>query len=162
MDLSKTDEDYLAHRMDESRTSFYHLAYSILNNSADAEDAVSEAIYKMWKNRNSLSDWDKLDGWMFTIVKNTAKNQLRQREKMIPSENCSLIPEIRNEPEDNIWSLMEKLSEKKRLVLYLYYYAEKSQKEIAEVLHIPVGTVKSRLRKAKSELKNILKENGYF
>ena len=150
----------VSEKIDELKESFFHLAYSILNNADDAEEAVAEAIFRMWRSRDSLRNQDRMESWMYAIVRNTAKLFRRKRRRQIPLESCVDIPAESEDVGENIWSLLEYLNEKLRLVMYLYYYTGLTQKEIARILEIGVPLVKYRVRRARELLKAYLGEEG--
>ena len=60
MEFSDADAVNFSEKIDELKESFFHLAYSILNNADDAEEAVAEAIFRMWRSRDSLRNQDRM------------------------------------------------------------------------------------------------------
>ncbi len=132
----------------------YRLALSILKDPHEAEDALSEAILKAWENRDTLREEGKLRVWLHNIVLNTAKNMLKKQKRVVL---CDEVPETAYEDElDELFFWLDKLNERERIVLLLRYYEGYTQPEIGRMLHIPEGTVKSRLHAARKHLKRIM------
>ena len=151
---TKISEEVFVKTVEEAKNLFYYLAYSILLNEQDAEDAVSEMILNTWERRSHLRDPKKLKRWMQNTVLNIAKTMLKKKKQFVLYDR---IPESSYEEEtDDLWSLLVELDVKERTVIYMRYYEGYSQKEIGEILHIPEGTVKSRLHKAKKNLRKIM------
>ena len=134
----------------------FRLAYNIMQNTADSEDVVAESICKAWEKRNSLKNPVKLRNWMLRITVNLAKNAVSARNRTKLVENCQEYYNDEPEDKENIWELVGELKEKEKIVIILYYYRGFSVKEIAQILLIPEGTVKSRLSKAREHLKKLM------
>lgn len=134
----------------------YRLAISILKNTADAEDAVSEAILIAYENLASLKDTDRFLSWMMTIVANSSKKLLRTRKKVDLYADTDLLEQSTQEGGNEIWDTVLTLPKEYGQVVVLYYYEGFSTKEIAGILHIPEGTVKSRLSRARHKLQQLI------
>ncbi|MCH5268801.1 MAG: sigma-70 family RNA polymerase sigma factor [Lachnospiraceae bacterium] len=147
-------EEYFEEVIKAEEKFLFRLSYNIVHNIQDAEDAVSESVLKAWEKRSKVREPDKLKQWLVQIVINTSKTMLKKRSRMVPCEEVAQT-EYKEEG-GNIWYWVEELKEKERIVVILYYYREFSVKEIARILHIPEGTVKSRLSKARGNLKKML------
>ncbi len=142
------------------RDHMYILAYSVLHNPVDAQDAVSESFLKIWENRNRLRDSSKLYAWASRIVLNTAKTMWRKNRRTVPMGE---IPENARMPERvwvELWDCVTRLSDRERDAVLLYYYEGYKQSEIARMLDIPEGTLKSRLRRARNDMRKILFDEG--
>lgn len=145
--------------VEEAKDVMYRLSYGILKNKADAEDAVAESLLKAWEKLDSLKQDESLRGWLIRIVINTSKNILSARKRTIPCDQDELAAAISVQwepPGTGLWSHVWEMTEVYRTVLLLYYYSGYSVKEIAEVLRVPEGTVKSRLSRAREELRQIM------
>ncbi|MCH5266534.1 MAG: sigma-70 family RNA polymerase sigma factor [Lachnospiraceae bacterium] len=157
-------KEYFAEVVEEQKDLMLRLAYSVLHNVADAEDAVSEAILKAWTKRNHLRDKGKMKNWLLRIVLNDSCNIIRRRrkEKLVEDAQSYIekVTEMYEEEESGIWQLVLKLREEYRGVVVMHYYGELSVKEISKVLRIPEGTVKTRLHRARTELKDMWSQLG--
>lgn len=143
----------------------YHIAIAIVNNDEDAGDAISETIVKAYTNLKKLKNPDYFKTWITRILINECRKILKQRRKVISIED---YPEKRREQEqqqskEEIMDLqiaIQKLPKRQKDVILLYYYNDLSIEEIALILEIPKGTVKSRLSTARNYLYEILSKEG--
>lgn len=136
---------------------FYIMASAILKNSADAEDAVSNAILKGYENLDQLRDSHKFKQWMLMITKNEALKLKKKRFDLPGDEMVEALMKPTRDHYDELWDVIQKMKEEYRLVIVLFYYENLSIRDIADVLNLPVGTVKSRLNRGKEQLKQALK-----
>lgn len=136
---------------------FYIIASAILGNSADAEDAVSNAILKGYENLDQLRDSRKFKQWMLMITKNEALKLKKKRLDLPGDEMVEALMKPTQDHYDELWDVIQKMKEEYRLVIVLFYYANLSIRDIADILNLPVGTVKSRLNRGKEQLKQALK-----
>lgn len=142
------------------RKQLYVIAYAILENEMDAEDAVCNAILKAYEHLNQLKKTHKIKSWLITITKNEAL-KLRQKRLELPGNERieELLPPIRDK-HNELWGIVQGLKEEYRLVIVLFYYDDLSIRDIANVLEISTGTVKSRLNRGRELLKKVLEEKG--
>ena len=155
----------------KAEKSLYHIAKSILKNDADCEDAVSEAIVKAFGNLASLKKDKHAKTWLTRILINECFHIRKQRKKVtLLSEEDAWVLERREENSGNLleveryselYHFIGKLKENQRLAVILYYYEGYSVKEIASIMEVTQGTVKSRLGRARKILKQYLEE-GYY
>jgi len=158
-------------RIEGSRARLYRLAYSWCHNTALAEDLVQETLYKALKKSDQLRDMDVLEGWLFRIMTNCWHDHLRQRRGTVDIDDLDDVDEMpfanRTTPEDlhgesqlvaRVRSAVERLPLGQRQVLTLVDLEEFSYSETAEILDIPVGTVMSRVCRARQALKQDLIE----
>lgn len=138
------------------RDDLYILALAILKNEADAEDAVSNAVVKAYEHRNQVSALHKCKPWMLAITKNESL-KLKKKRLYLPGDDVveSLAKPVRAHY-DELWDILQNMKEEYRLTVVLFYYDGLSLRDIADVLDIPVGTVKSRLNRGRMELKAAL------
>ena len=133
-------------RLDES----YRLARVILRSQTDAEDAVHDAFLSAWRRRRSLRDPAHLDAWFGRIVVNACRDRLRHRRRhpvdpLAGQEHGALAPAGSVDDRLTIGSAMQGLEANQVIVLVLRYYRDLSVPQIATLLGLPQGTVKSRL-----------------
>lgn len=138
----------------------FGVAYLILKNTTDCEDAMSAAIVKAYEHRDKLRKRDSFRAWFLRILRNEAYTILRERRKVLETDE---IPEIPIADTDRARSMdirnaLMRLNPDQRNALYLQEQGY-SMEEIAEVLTVPVGTVKSRISRAKETLRSYLEEN---
>ncbi len=154
-----TRTQYCEH-VDMYKSQLYVVAYSILKNDADTEDAVCNAILKGYEHLEELKNPNKFKAWMITITKNEALQLIRKRLTLPGDEKVEEMLEPVHDTYNELWDIVQNLKEEYRLVIVLFYYNHLSMKEIAEVLNISLGTVKSRLNRGREFLKIALREAG--
>ena len=165
------DKETFAGLVIDSTDSLYRVSKSILKNDADCEDAVSEAIVKAFGNLASLKKDKHANTWLTRILINECFHIRKQRKKVtLLSEEDAWVLERREENSGNLleveryselYHFIGKLKENQRLAVILYYYEGYSVKEIASIMEVTQGTVKSRLGRARKILKQYLEE-GYY
>lgn len=148
--------DSFAELIREHKVPMYRLAYGILKNQADAEDAVGETVMKAWECLHTLRDADKFRPWIMSITANEAKKIYRNRKRIDLTEDAGSKSAGQYDRHDDLWEIVLSLDEKYRTVIILYYYEELKIREISDVLKITEGTVKSRLSRAKDRLRVML------
>ncbi|WP_028546828.1 RNA polymerase sigma factor [Paenibacillus taiwanensis] len=138
-------------------TSAFRVAFLIVHDYHLAQDAVQEAL---WEAYQSLYRFDKQKGssfraWFIKIVTHRALNMVRRKKKtepymdsIDPGQN-PLESILQKEKEQQIWRAIQMMTPKHRSAVILYYYEEFSIAEIAKILGVFEGTVKSRLHKAR-------------
>lgn len=138
----------------ESEKTLYRVAMSMLKNETDCEDAVQTAILTAYEKLSDLKQEVYFKTWLVRILINACHHQLRFRKRHtewsedIPAEDDTVSFEVRE--------ALHKLPERFRQPVVLFYIEGFSVKEIKDILHIPEGTVKSRLSKGRQLLKSQL------
>ena len=139
----------------------FRIAMSILKNKDDADDAVCETVVKAYENIHKLKNCKFFKTWIIRILINQANAAYKRRNKIVYLHDITDEPHCEDEYDfggDELSSAVDSLRLEYRTVITLYYFQDMRIKEIAEVLQIPQGTVKWRLSKAKSILKEKLSE----
>lgn len=138
------------------RYQLYVIAFAILKNEEDAQDAVCSAILKAYEHIEQLKHPDKFKAWMITITKNEALQIKRRRLELPGDDKVEELLEPVRDHYNELWDVVQSLPEEYRLVIVLFYYNELSLRDIVKVLDIPIGTVKSRLNRGRELLKRAL------
>jgi RNA polymerase sigma-70 factor (ECF subfamily) len=147
-------KDDLANRILGMTDAMYYISYGILTNRSDQEDAVQECIRKALAKHASLRDERFVKTWVTRILINECRNILRRRKREIPTDEVFLVaPQT---ADASMFELLSGLADKYRLPLILHHYEGYTTKEIASILHVPEGTVKGRLVRARKELSGML------
>ena len=143
----------------EAEQTLYRVARTMLGSEHDCADAAQQAILRAWEQLGTLRNPRYFKTWLTRILINECNAMLRQRQRLAPYE-----PEIAESipapaPEDNsdLYAALLALDEKYRLPVVLYYLEGFKTREIAALLGVPEGTVKSRLRTARELLRKDLK-----
>ena len=136
----------------------YRISRGMLRNAQDQMDAVQEAVLKAWQNLNRLRREEYFETWLTRILINECHNILSARRRIVPLER---VPESAAPAADANRALYEALmalDEALRLPLLLNCVEGYRMREIARILHIPEGTVKSRVARARRKLREELEE----
>ena len=157
------DREAFAGLFEQYKNLVYKTAYLMLDDTHEAEDALQEVFMLLHR---ALPDFDPrragLSTWLHRITINHCLNRRRgHRPVLVPLDEVSggsEFPGARLAERDAVWQAVRRLSDKQQAVVVLRYYWELSYAELAQVLEIPLGTVKSRLDLALKTLRKILDE----
>lgn len=143
-------------------TRTFRVALAILGSDADARDATQDAWLQAWRRLATLKDLDRFDAWLDRIVVNACRMTIRRkRVHEIPMPAGFDHPGASHGPDglaerDALERAFDQLTVDHRTVLVLHHLQERSVAEISDLLRIPIGTVKSRLYAARSQLERTL------
>lgn len=140
----------------------YRIAYTRMQNVADAEDITQEVLLKYLKTGKTFRDEEHRKMWLIRVTVNTIKSSLTSawRRHTVALDDVT-EPSYQQPDLPVLKEKVEKLPERYRLPMFLYYYEELSVKEIAHVTKSTEGTVKSLLSRGRKMLRDELKEDGY-
>lgn len=151
-----------------------NFVYRFLGNHEEAEDVVQETFLRVYRNRHAYQRVAKFSTWIYTIAGNLARTELRRRnrrrifslssmgveDKEYEISDDMLSPERHTNTvlsEEIIQKEINKLSPKFREVIILRDIQELSYEEISKIIRVPIGTVKSRVNRARLRLQSRLK-----
>ena len=136
-------------------------AFSVCQNASDADDVVQDTFLKYHLSKKEFSSPEHIKAWLLRVAINKAKDMNRHTWRWNAVSLDEVAQSLAAEPGEDTWLLTEvmKLPEKYRIVLHLFYYEDYSVAEIAKILKVSEGSVKTRLSRARSMLKNNLKED---
>lgn len=166
---AQADEATLAALVDEYSGTLYRVAFSVLRNPADAEDAVQEAFLRVLRHRDTLGEVRDYRVWLIRIVWNVVLDRKRRAKtrpetddvaelaRVLPSKGLS-AEEIAAAAQHHarVLACVDQLPAKEREVLMLSAFEELSSVEIASVLGITESSVRSRLFRARNLLAGLL------
>ena len=163
MAVPEQERDRFCRVLHEGRTSLYRLALSITRNSADAQEAVAEAVCRAYERYPQLREREKLPQWLLRITANEARRLCQRRSRTVPLEDLPGEPAApEREPEDGaLWQAVQSLPRDQREAVVLFYYEDLPTEEIARVLGTTPGAVRVRLSRAREKLRSILKEGDH-
>lgn len=164
-----TVEDDLARefeaRLVESSTLAFRVAYGVLRQREDSEDVAQEAFAQAYRSFRQLRDRERFRAWLVRTTWRLAINRQRSDRRRLFRETAhadtSLEPTtaqtlIARERSDQLWSAIDSLPDKLRLVIVLAGIEGHDLREVARLLNVPEGTVKSRLFLGRRRLKELL------
>jgi RNA polymerase sigma-70 factor (ECF subfamily) len=163
------DEETLAALVSQYASTLYRVAFSVLRNAADAEDAVQEAFLRVLRHRQTLDEVRDRRVWLIRIVWNIVldrKRRLKTRPetddvaelaRVLPSDDLS-AEQIASAAQHHahVLACVERLPVKEREVLMLSAFEELNSVEIASVLEISESSVRSRLFRARNLMAGLL------
>ncbi len=170
--LEKREKDrLLTEAMDEYGHYLVRLAYSFVKERTKAEDIVQDVFIRYYINLENFEGRSSVKTFLYRITVNECHNYFRSwayrkielKDKLAPmlqtgksAEDLALV----SEQSSDMAEAISKLPLKYREVIWLYYYAELSVKEISEVLKVPANTVKTRLARARQQAGVTFTEEG--
>lgn len=156
----------------------FNLCYRYIENHDDASELAQEVFIKIYKSIINFKGESSLSTWIYKIAVGTCIDEIRKRKKynvisIDNSENSAGIELIdnshnphsrfeRNETVKEIYAAINELSEEFKTVIILRDVQGFSYSEISEIADIPMGTVKSRIKRARDDMKQFLLKNGNF
>ncbi len=160
---SRNKEYEFTQLIKENKLRFYKTAKAILKNDDDTYDALQEALISIYQNYYQLENIKYFSTWATRIVINKCYDLLRKNKNNIINIDEHIENDIKVSKYDEyeidkygIKNAIECLNENLKLITILYYYDNYSIHEISQIVNIPEGTVKSRLSKARTILKQKL------
>ena len=139
----------------------FRLVYSILKETAKAEEVTQDIFLKMWQILPEYDGRASISTWLYTIARNTALSAYRAEayRKTLPIEDCEPPAGIRDTgmQQVEVRQVLERLPEVQQQVITLFYLQERSVEQVAQMLDLPEGTVKSHLHRARRALADLLR-----
>ncbi len=142
--------------MEKYKTALYKVAKSYLGSEDDIADVMQDTVLAAYEHIKELKNASYFKTWLTRILINQCKDFLRQQKKYVVSDK---IAETSYEmPENNreFYELIKELPEDYRMIFLLYYGEGFKTNEIAQILDVNENTVKSRLRRGRDRLKQVL------
>ncbi len=173
----KGDETAYKLLLDNYRGAIFNLLYKMVRNKEETEDLVQEAFMKAFNALPSFNEEYAFSTWLYKIAINNCIDHMRKKRlktysinKPVQSKDGELgreFPDTSMSPDKNILSVeksniiasaIEELPENYKIAIVLRHTEERSYEEIAQILSIPLGTVKARIFRAREMLKKKLKD----
>lgn len=165
---SLIDDISYANLIQEHKVYLYKIAFSYVKNEQSALDIIQETTYKGLINISYLKETKYFKTWITRILINVAIDYIRKNKNLLLLDddaiattfisNNNLSNNSLSNLADNLdlYASIDNLKENYKTVIILKYFNDMTEKEISQVMGIPVNTVKSNLRRAKFELKKVL------
>ncbi len=152
----------------------FNLAYQFSGNYEAAEDLTQEIFLKLYSSLSKYDFTKNFNAWLLTLSRNyLIDNYRKTKQEKISRDNFDenlYVPDILNGPEESVlkdenkrrvWEGLNHLSPDIRMAVILRDIQGKEYDEIAEIMTLPLGTVKSRINRGRLQLAKTLKEKGY-
>jgi RNA polymerase sigma-70 factor, ECF subfamily len=170
------DTEAMGHLIHRYQKHVYNLAYRLCGHYDDANDIAQEAFLRVFHSLNHFRGEANFSTWLYRIVTNVFLDERKKQrvrshnslEEYIELEDSTVARQIEDpspgpeeavtakERSDVIGAAVLSLPETQRVMIVLYHFQERSYEEIAEIMDMPIGTVKSRLNRARLALRNKL------
>lgn len=154
----------------------YHSVYRLIENAEDAQDVVQEAFLNAYQSLEGFKGHSRFFTWLYRIAVNTAISHKRKHRSMARMETQKngehtldpLDPSEASRPEHaleqveqqrRVRQALARLSPEHRTVLVMKEIEGQKYEEMAEILHVPIGTIRSRLHRARLELRELLEKS---
>ncbi|EPY13582.1 MULTISPECIES: sigma-70 family RNA polymerase sigma factor [Paenibacillus] len=139
------------------------VAFSIIGDFHEAQDATQEAFTKCYRRLHTLDDPSKLGSWLYAIVYRTSLDFVKKKKQTLPYEGV-IAPSNNNidtwlnqhMTQETIWNAMQHLEQTSKMAIMLHYLSEWTMKEISQFLNISLSAVESRIRRARATLRRQL------
>ena len=155
----------LERMVEEHYAALYRYAYRLSGSATEAEDLTQEAFCKAHGHWHQLRDPLRAKAWLFTILRNAYLRRVRDGHRAV-TVSLNDVDEIADDPPPplpevspaQLQQALAELPERFRTPIILYYFNDFSYRDIAEHMGVPIGTVMSRLARAKGHLRRRLLE----
>lgn len=168
------DENAYIELVDRYKDKLINFIFNYLGDLESSEDVVQETMIKLYQKKHYYKEIAKFSTWLYTIAKNLAKTELRKRKQRkttllsqfskddksyeLPSNDPEPGQEIQTDIVNKIIrDAVDQLSEKFKIVIVLRDIQGLSYEDISEIINVPIGTVKSRINRARLQLQVELK-----
>ncbi|WP_113928501.1 sigma-70 family RNA polymerase sigma factor [Bacillus sp. P14.5] len=159
----KGDKNAFTQLIEAEKTKLYRTAFLYTKNKDDSLDIVQETIYKALISIKNLKEPTYFSSWLMRILINKSLDFIKKRKKVVsidfeidvstPSREANIVDRL------ELFTAIDHLNERYKTLIILKYYQDKTLKQIAKILDLPEGTVKSNLHRAIQELRILLKED---
>jgi len=160
------DERSFAKILEEHYRLIYSVVHGIVGPGGDTEDVVQDVFVKIFRALPDFRGEARLSTWIYRVARNEALNALEKRRPvLVPLDDCEELADSDEDPaaghrrsvtRERLERLMGRLDEPQRVALDLRYMGEKSYEEIADIMGIPLGTVKTYIYRGKLSLKRMI------
>lgn len=159
----KHDKEAFSQLMRDNAQAMYKVAKAILKNDDDVADAMQETALACWEKIHTLKKAEYFKTWMIKILINQCNAIYRQNQRVISDEYTQEAADVENEYANIEWKeFLKHLEEKYRTVVILYYVEGFKVREVAQLLEISEGTVKSRMAAARKKMEELYQTERRF
>jgi RNA polymerase sigma-70 factor (ECF subfamily) len=165
--LKQKDEKAYAYLYDNYSAALYGIIFKVVNNEEDACDVLQDSFVNIWKNIESYdgSKGGSLFTWMLHICRNKAIDRYRQKNRVNENQKDYKSVHIHNEPANTtninidkigVQNIIEKIKPEHKEIIIQHYFKGYTHQEISTMSEMPLGSVKTKIRNAMIEIKNLV------
>ena len=154
---SHENDAWFSREIEKLGPTLFRVAFAILRNRTDCEDAAQNAVLKAYRNLDTLKERRNFKTWLIRILKNECFDTLKRHRPTVDVAEQELSYEMAV-PDLDLNRAFDALSPEERLTITLYYYEGYDTREIARLTEVSEGTVRSRLSRGRSSLRAMLQE----
>jgi len=136
----------------------FRLSYRLLGDRAAAEDAAAEAMARAFADWKRVSELPYREAWVLRVAANLSLDQIRRRKLL------AVVPPVTSEDEDTralrvaLWAALRALPRRQREIVVLRYIAGLGENEVAQLLGLSLGTVKTHVMRGRAALRRAMKD----
>lgn len=151
-------KESLAHAMEVHGSMVYRLALCRMQNQMDAEDVYQDVFLRLLGQETEQWSDERTKAWLIRTTLNRCADiyRFRLRHQTLALEEMTALAQMPETQDAELWEAVSKLPETLRTVIHLYYGEGYATEEIAQIFRIPAVTVRTRLRRARLKLKDLL------
>ena len=143
------------------RGTVFRLAYSIVKNREDSDDITQDAFMRLYVSEQTFPQDENVKAWLIRVTINLAKDLLKSGWRRHRAELTEDIP-FESSREEQLLDSVKKLKADYSIVIYLFYYERYSVKEIAQLRNTTPAAVRTKLTRARSQLRKMLSKEDLF
>ncbi len=162
----KQDKAWFSEQVRALEPGLFALAMSYMKEEADALDCIQQSILNAYTKLETLREPDKFKPWLYGILVNQCKDELRRRGRTVSledrdGEEPASEPAVSFETKAVLWAAVQRLSEPYRTLLILFYYEDLPTEDIALAMNQKPATVRKQLERAREKLRTELEREGF-
>lgn len=153
----------IAQLVADHHAALYRYAYRLCGSAADAEDLVQQTFLTAQTKLDQVRSAEAVRGWLFAVLRNNYLKSCRRRQPLSAGDlelPLDALPQQVPQPplvdSEELQAALDALADEFKVVVLMFYFEHCSYKEIADQLGLPLGTVMSRLSRAKSQIRGKL------
>ena len=155
---SHENDAWFSGQIEKLGPTLFRVAFAILRNRTDCEDAAQNAVLKAYRGLDSLKKRSYFKTWLISILRNECFDMLKRRRPALDVDGQSNLSYEMTVPDVDLNRAFDQLSPEERLTITLYYYEGYDTREIARLTEVSEGTVRSRLSRGRASLRAMLQE----
>ena len=153
-------DDKFRAAVERHRDMVFRLAYTYMRDAADADDVAQDVFVKLLRRDGSFESDEHLRNWLVRVTINQCRSLFRRPWRRVEQiESYAETLAMPSEEHVDLFVHLMRLPERYRIPLVLYYWGHYSTAEVADLLHVPPATVRTRLVRARAKLRKLLEDD---